>query len=160
MKTKSRLLFFLLMATVLFSFTGEKSKKYKCLIQMTNYEGEGAYVIVSLLNAQGKYVKTLHVLGDDDEWYYEISDWWKFYGRKRTSLDGITGATVAGGERQMIVIGIDPSKLDQGYKIRFETAVEDKNYFSDDIQFELTQANLKQKYSGKGFIRYVRFLPQ
>lgn len=160
MKTKSRILFFLLMAAVLFSFSGEKTNKYKCLIQMTNYEGEGAYVIVSLLNAENKYVKTLHVLGDDDQWYYEISDWWKFYGRKRTGLDGITGATVAGGERQMIMIEIDPSKLDQGYKIRFETAVEVKNYFPDDIQFELTKANLQQKYSGKGFIRYVRFLPQ
>lgn len=160
MKIKSRILFFLALAIVFFSFKGGNIQKYKCLIQMTNYEGEGAYVVVSLLNAENKYLETLYVLGDDDEWYYEVSDWWKFYGRKRTGLDGITGETLAGGERQMIMIDINPSKLDKGYKIRFETAVEAKNYFSDDIQFELTKANLKQKYSGKGFIRYVRFLPQ
>lgn len=160
MKTSSKFLYVLLLSAVLFSFTSGTTKKYRCLIQMTNYEGEGAYVVVSLLNSEGNYEKTLHVLGDDDEWYYEISEWWKFYGRKRTGLDGITGETLAGGERQMIMIDIPSAKIDGDYKIRFETAVEAKNYFASDIEFELTTSNLQKKYEGNGFIRYVRFLTQ
>ncbi len=42
-----------------------QSSKYKCMLQMSNYMGEGAYVVVSLINAKGDYEKTLYVMGDD-----------------------------------------------------------------------------------------------
>ena len=32
-----------------------ETKKYKCLIQLTNYKGEGAYIVASLINPEGKY---------------------------------------------------------------------------------------------------------
>jgi hypothetical protein len=142
------------------SFASSSYKKYKCLIQMTNYEGEGAYIVVSLINPKGQYEKTVYVQGDDSEWYYEITNWWKFYGKKRTKLDGITGSTISGGERSMVVLQIDPAKINKGYKLRFESAVEAKNYHKQDVEFSLTTANLQKKYNGKGFIRYVRMLPQ
>lgn len=146
--------------TLLFSFTSTAEKKVKCLIQMDNYTGEGAYIIVSLINPQGKYEQTVYVHGKDDEWYHELTNWWKFYGKKKTSLDGITGSTIAGGERAMSVFKIDASKIGKGYKLRFESAVEAKNYHCPDIEFALTTANLQKKYNGKGFIRYIRLLPQ
>ncbi|PHR30382.1 MAG: flagellin biosynthesis protein FlgD [Fluviicola sp.] len=142
------------------SFASSTTKKIKCLIQMTNYEGEGAYVIVSLINPKGQYEKTVYVQGDDNEWYYELTSWWKFYGKKRTKLDGITGSTISGGERSMVVIQLDAAKINKGYKLRFESAVEANNYYKKDIEFSLTTANLQKKYNGKGFIRYVRMLPQ
>ena len=36
-----------------------ETKKYKCLIQLTNYKGEGAYIVASLINPEGKYEQTL-----------------------------------------------------------------------------------------------------
>lgn len=160
MRIKSGIAVIAVLSLVLISFSSTNVKRYKCLLQMTNYEGEGAYIVVSLINAQNEYEKTLKVLGDDDEWYYEISNWWKFYGKRRVPLDGITGATLAGGEREVVMIDIDPEKLGKGFRIRFETAVEDKNYFPSEIEFVLSQENLQKKYTGEGFIRYVRFLPQ
>tara|TARA_Y100000385_G_C13104802_1_gene646859 strand:- start:1999 stop:2382 length:384 start_codon:yes stop_codon:yes gene_type:complete len=127
---------------------------------MTNYEGEGAYIVVSLINPKGQYEKTVYVQGDDSEWYYEMTNWWKFYGKKRTKLDGITGSTISGGERSMVVLQIDATTINKGYKLRFESAVEAKNYHKQDVEFSLTTANLQKKYNGKGFIRYVRMLPQ
>ena len=127
---------------------------------MTNYSGEGAYVIISLMNPKGDYEKTLYVQGDDSEWYNTVEEWWKkFYGKKRTNIDAITGATISGGERQITVIEIDDSKLDSGYKIRFETAVEDQGYHASDVEFELTAESVKSKKDGSGFIRYVRMMP-
>ncbi len=145
---------------MIMSMTQTNVKKYKCMIQMSNYEGEGAYVVVSLINPEGKYEKTLYVHGDDDEWYYELTSWWKFHGKKRTKLDGITGGTIAGGERGYNVLKIDPSKINKGYKLRFESAVEATNYYEKDIEFELTTANLTKKMNGKGFIRYIRMVAQ
>tara|TARA_R110002073_G_scaffold336208_1_gene530963 strand:- start:105831 stop:106223 length:393 start_codon:yes stop_codon:yes gene_type:complete len=129
------------------------------MIQMTNYTGESAYVVISLINPDGAYEKTLYVQGDDDEWYHDISEWWNFYGKKRTAIDAITGATIAGGEGSINVIEIEDSKINTGYSIRFETAVEDQEYYTKDVEFELTSENVKSKKEGKGFIRYVRMLP-
>ena len=134
------------------------SKKYKCLIQLTNYKGDGAYIVASLINPQGKYEQTLQVLGDDPEWYSELTEWWKFYGKRQT-IDGITGATISGGERAVKVLTLDENKFDKGYKIRFETAVEDDYYYAKDAEIELKKENLNTKVEGKGYIRYVRLMP-
>lgn len=149
------------MAVVLFGFKkNPESSNYKCMIQMKNYKGEGAYIVISLLDPDGKYEKTLYVQGDDDEWYSDIYEWWNFQGKVRTDIDAITGATISGGERTINVIEIENSKIDAGYKIRFESAVEDQEYYKDDLQFDLTSENLKAKMEGNGFIRYVRMMPQ
>ncbi|WP_417199837.1 DUF2271 domain-containing protein [Bizionia sp.] len=144
----------------LLSFTTiADSTKYKCMIQMTNYTGEAAYVVISLINPEGEYEKTLYVQGDDSEWYHDITDWWKFYGKKRSNIDAITGATIAGGARTISVIDIEDSKIDAGYSIRFETAVEDQEYYTKDVEFPLTSETVKSKKEGSGFIRYVRMMP-
>jgi len=56
------------------AFTPSESTKYKCMIQMTNYDGEGAYIVISLLNPEGEYEKTLYVQGDDEDWYHDITE--------------------------------------------------------------------------------------
>ncbi|MBR9853331.1 MAG: DUF2271 domain-containing protein [Algicola sp.] len=151
----------LMLAGLLFTaFAPTQTKTIKCLIQMTNYSGEGAYLVVSLLKPDGEYEETLYVQGKDSEWYSEIPEWWKFYGKYRPNIDGISGETISGGERTVTILQIPEDKIDKGYSIRFETSVEDQDYYMDDIQFELTSDNLKSKKEGKGFIRYVRMLAQ
>jgi hypothetical protein len=155
---------FPIIAFAIFAVFGFKSTTenttYKCMIQMTNYTGEGAYIVISLLDPNGNYEKTLFVKGNDEEWYHDITDWWKFYGKKRKNIDAITGETISGGERSINSIEIESSKIDSGYKIRFETAVEDQEYYKDDVEFELTSETVKSKVEGKGFIRYIRMMPQ
>ena len=141
-------------------FTAAEKKTVKCMIQMTNYTGEGAYIIVSLMNPKGEYEETLNVLGKDTEWYSEITEWWKFYGKRRPNIDAISGETISCGERTVSVLQIPADKVDKGYSLRFETSVEDIKYYKDDLQFPLTTENLKSKQEGKGFIRYVRMLTQ
>lgn len=133
---------------------------YKCMIQLTNYTGEGAYVIVSLLNAKGEYDSTLYVQGQDEDWYHDIPEWWSFYGKNRPNIDAISGETVSGGERTIRILKIPTDKINAGYSIRFETAVEDQEYYKDDVQFALTSDAVMGKKEGKGFIRYIRMIPQ
>lgn len=130
------------------------------MVQMTNYMGEAAYIVISLIDPKGNYEKTLFVHGDDAQWYNTIEEWWqKFHSKKRSDIDAITGATISGGGRNITVIDIDDSKINAGYKIRFETAVEDQKYHTSDVEFELTSETVKSKQDGKGFIRYVRMMP-
>ncbi|MGI4022157.1 MAG: DUF2271 domain-containing protein [Janthinobacterium lividum] len=133
--------------------------KYKCMIQMTNYMGEGAYIVISLIDNKGAYEKTLYVLGSDKKWYKTLKEWNKFYLKKPANISAITGASVTGGDRSVNVIDIENAKINAGYKIRFESAVEDKNYNVKDLEVPLTTEALSAKNEGTGFIRYVRFSP-
>lgn len=136
------------------------SAKYKCMVQLINYDGEGAYIAVSILDSEGKYKKTLRILGDELEWYPDLSAWWKFYtSSKKPNIDAMTGATIAGGERSIFAVEIESEYLDKGYSVRFETAVEDQRYHEKDLEFPLTSENVNGKFEGSGYIRYVRMMP-
>jgi len=133
-----------------------QSSKYKCMLQMSNYVGEGAYVVVSLINAKGEYEKTLYVMGDDKKWYNSLKEWNKFQTKKPSNISAITGASVTGGDRSITTIEIDNAKINSGYKLRFESAVEDQKYHVADVEIPLTTAGIAEKIEGKGYIRYVR----
>ena len=146
----------LLAVLLLWCEASPKELPLRCMIQMVNYDGEGAYVVVGLVNAQGEYLDTLYVLGDDDEWYYELEEWWRFFGRSKDSIDGITGPTLGGGERTILQLKIQEDWLDCGYGLRFETGVENEGYFPEEVVIALTSDLHNGKHPGEGFIRYVR----
>lgn len=131
--------------------------KYKCMVQMTNYDGEAAYIVVSLINPQGQYEKTLYMMGDDSEWYDSLKEWFSFFKKKSTNIDAITGASITGGNRQTIMLNLDDKLLDKGYKIRFESVVEDQKYYTTDAEVPFSSQEITAKTEGKGYIRYVKF---
>lgn len=137
-----------------------QTTKYKCMIQMQNYSGKEAYVIISLINSKGQYEKTLGVLGPDQEWYNTLKEWDKFRTKKKEKLNAITGASIAGGARATRVIKFDTAKLNKGYTLRFESAVETQDYHVKDAEVTLSSAALDDKagIKGKGYIRQVRFI--
>ena len=145
----------ILMGGVLIS--NAQSAKYKCMIQMNSYQGEKAYVIVSLINPKGQYEKTLSVLGPDKQWFNTLKEWHKYRTRTKENVSAVTGASVGGGDRAMITLTIDKAKIDKGYKLRFESAVEEQKYHTKDVEMPLTAAALAVKTDGTGYIRYVRF---
>ena len=140
----------------LVSFQSVAQSKYKCMLQMANYMGEGAYIVVSLINAKGEYNKTLYVMGDDKKWYKTLKEWHKFYSKKPTDISAKTGASVTGGDRSITTLEIEDSKINKGYKLRFESAVEDQKYYVTDLEIPLTTEGISAKTDGKGYIRYVR----
>lgn len=150
--------FFVILLSLVQSFTSSaQTTKYKCMIQMTNYMGEGAYIVVSIVDAKGGYDKTLYVLGSDKKWYKTLKEWNKAYLKKPSNISAITGASAAGGDRSVVELDIETSKLNSNYKLRFESAVEDKPYYVKDLEIPLTTAGLSAKSEGTGYIRYVRF---
>lgn len=138
------------------AFSTAQVSKYKCMLQMSSYSGEEAYVVVSLINPKGVYEKTLYVMGPDKKWYDTLKEWHKFQSKKPVKLNAITGASVAGGDRSITTFSIEDKYLNKGYKIRFESAVEDQKYHINDVEIPLTSAGITQKTDGKGFIRYVK----
>ncbi len=142
---------------LLLALNTSAQNKYHCMVQMANYKGEAAYVVISLVNPQGQYEKTLYMMGDDKQWYDSLKEWFGFFTNKKTNIDAITGASITGGDRKIIKLDLDDSKLDKGYTIRFESAVEDQKYYTIDAQIPFSSEAITEKVNGSGYIRYVKF---
>lgn len=127
------------------------------LVQLNPYEGDEAYFSLYLVNPEGRYEKTLWVSGDDAEWYPDLARWWRYLSRNPQELDVITGASTAGGDRQIIHLDIDESLIDAGYSLRVETSVEDQENHFEDAQVELTTDGQRARTPGMGYVRYIRY---
>lgn len=150
---------FIVVICALFLFGNQsfaQSSKYKCMIQMINYQGEKAYVIISLINPKGEYEKTLSVLGPDKQWFNTLKEWHKFQTRTKEKINTVTGASVGGGDRAIRTIEIDEAKLNKGYKLRFESAVEEQKYHVTDVEIPLIKEAITARADGKGYIRFVK----
>ena len=141
---------------VFFALHTNAQDKYKCMVQMTNYNGEAAYMVVSLIDPQGNYQKTLYVFGDIGKYYDSLKKWFVFYQDKKEKIDAVTGASITQGDRKTITLNLNKNLLDQGYKIRFESAVEDQNYYTTDAEVPFSSESLKGKTEGSGYVRYIR----
>ncbi len=157
---KIHLFAFTILTAILFSFTkSESDTNYKCMMQMINYTGENAYVVISLINPDGKYDRALAVYGKDEKWYADIIQWWGYQKKAKQKIDGITGASIAGGQRAMNIVKIPSNLINKGYKIRVESAVESQTYHKNDIDFDYKSENINQKIDGKGYVKYIRLIP-
>ena len=128
MKSFLKISLLTLISFLSFQATAQTSK-YKCMLQMSNYVGEGAYIVVSLINPKGEYEKTLYVMGDDKKWYKTIKEWHKFQSKKQENISAKTGASVTGGDRSITTIEIEDAKINKGYKLRFESRESKKKIF-------------------------------
>ncbi|AEI50981.1 DUF2271 domain-containing protein [Runella slithyformis] len=131
---------------------------FKCLVQLTNYSGEGAYVMVSLIDNKGKYKKTLQVFGKEKRWWDDLPSWFKFYTITKENVDGVSGASITAGSRRVFSITADETVFDKGYQLRFETAVENKDYKEKDVEMAFSEANVGKAVEGTGYIRYVKLI--
>lgn len=136
-----------------------KATTVKCLLQLKNYSGKKPYVVVSIVDENEKYEQTLYMQGQDDEWYNTLKEWWAQLGKDgKENIDAISGATINPGARAIIAFEIPEDKIGNHYQLRFESAVEDQDYHKKDLEVALTKENLKRKFDGSGYIRYVRLI--
>ena len=155
---------FLLLISLSFS-PKKESISLKCMIEMKDYSGEGAYINISIVSKEN-YLKTIYVLGNDKAWFSEMKSFWKYIRDNKLYLDkdfypiidGISGATISGNQKRVIILKIPKSFLNKNHQLRFETAVEDEGYFANDVNFVLSKKGLNKSYSGQGFIRNVKFI--
>ena len=130
----------------------------KCLVQLINYSGEGAYVVVSLIDSKGKYKKTLQVFGKEKRWWDDLPSWFKFLSTSKENVDGVTGASITAGGRKVFSIQLDEAFFNRGYKLRFETAVENKEYQEKDVEMDFSDENVGKNINGTRYIRYVKLI--
>jgi hypothetical protein len=124
---------------------------------LNTYRGNAAYLAIYLTNPDGKYEQTLWVAGKKSKYYKHLLDWARGSGLKTAEYEGMTGASVSGGDSLTIKADIDDALIDAGYLIRVDSAVEDKRENRIDAEVTLTTSGAGTPVSGRGYVNTLSY---
>lgn len=124
---------------------------------LNTYRGNAAYLAIYLTNPDGKYEQTLWVAGKKSKYYKHLLDWARGSGVKATEYEGMTGASVSGGDSLTIKTDIDDTLIDAGYLIRVDSAVEDKRENRIDAEVTLTTGGAGTPVSGRVYVKTLSY---
>nr|WP_295888053.1 DUF2271 domain-containing protein [uncultured Devosia sp.] len=92
---------------------------------LVQYSGHGAYLAIYLTNPDDSYNSTLWVSGQKSKYYGDLRGWARAASTAGSlNLDGITGASVGGGQTLTVHANLADTLLDAGYHIHVDSAVE------------------------------------
>jgi hypothetical protein len=119
---------------------------------LVQYSGHAAYLAVYLANPDGSYHSTLWVAGQKSKYYGDLRGWARAASTGGSlNLDGITGASVGGGETLTVHASLADTLVDAGYTIHVDTAVEKGGEYADDAVIPLTSAPATA--AGRGYVQ-------
>jgi len=119
---------------------------------LKDYRGNEAYLAIYVTDAQGAYQRTLWFGGKKAKYYKHLRDWAQGGGSKPAEFDGLTGASVGGGETLEVAIELEDALIDAGYEIRIDSAVEDKRDNRGEIKLPLTQQATTVNGGAQGYV--------
>lgn len=119
---------------------------------LKDYRGNEAYLAIYVTDAQGAYRRTLWVAGKKAKYYKHLRDWAQGGGSKPAEFDGLTGASVGGGETLEVAVELEDALIDAGYEIRIDSAVEDKRDNRGEIKLPLTQQATTVNGGAQGYV--------
>lgn len=141
-------------ATVAFALPSAAAAKPVTLeTTLKAYGGPGAYVVLWVADATGKYKGTLWMAGDVPKYWRHLSDWQRASGGRAAEVDGITGASIGSGKTLKITVDVADALLDAGYTVHIDTSVEDGRDNPSEIVAPLAAAQVGKPLAGKGYVK-------
>ena len=117
------------------------------------YGGNGAYAVIWVADAAGKYKGTLWMAGDRAKYWRHLSDWQRASGGRASEVDGITGASIGSGKTLKITLDLADALIDAGYTVHVDTSVENDRDFPSEVVAPLTAAQNGKPVNGKGYVK-------
>ena len=141
----------LALATLLAAPVAASARPVGLNVQLKNYGGDGAYVVVYLAKA-GQYEGTLWMAGTRQKYYRHLRDWVAVTGGSGSEIDGITGASVGSGRSLTVTVDVADALIDAGYEVRIDTAVENMRENPGEIVVPLTTDGAGLAIHGRGYV--------
>lgn len=123
---------------------------------LKNYGGNGAYVVLYVADAAGKYRGTLWMAGGKAKYYRHLSDWQRASGGATTEVDGVTGASIGSGKTLKINLDLADALIDAGYQLHVDTAVEDGRDNPSEVVAPLATHSVSTAVTSKGYVKSFR----
>lgn len=142
----------LLLGTALLVPGAALAKDISVDVQLVRYSGNPAYLAVYVTNPDGSYNSTLWVSGTRTRWLRDLRQWAEGASAAGVTLDGITGASVGGGQVLTVNASIADSLIDAGYEVHVDSAVEHGGSYSSDAVVPLTSAQNGLAVAGTGYV--------
>jgi hypothetical protein len=117
------------------------------------YGGNGAYVVLYVTDAAGKYRGTLWMAGGRSKYYSHLRDWQRASGGAASEVDGITGASIGSGRTLKVSLDLADALVDAGYQVHVDTAVEDGAENPSEVVAPLSSGAAGTPVSGKGYVK-------
>ena len=124
---------------------------------LNNYGGDGAYLVLYLTDAAGRYAGTLWVAGGKSKYYDSLAGWYRATGGDPAQIDGITGASVGAGRTLEITLDLADALFDAGYVLHVDAAVEDMRDSPSEIRVPLSTQNAGKPQAGKQYIQSLTY---
>jgi hypothetical protein len=121
---------------------------------LKRYGGNGAYLAIYIVDANGKLFKTVRLAGGKAKYHRHLGGW---YRASRGRIDGATGASVGAGETLLVSVDLADALIDAGYQIRVDSAVENIGEAPADAAVPLNAASAGRAVPGRGFVSALRF---
>ena len=142
----------LLLGTALATPTVAFAKDIAVDVKMVRFGGYPAYVAVYITNPDGSYNSTLWVSGGKMKYLGALRQWAKGASAVGVNIDGISGASVGGGQTLTVKASIADALIDAGYEVHVDTAIENGGQFSSDAVAPLTNSASDQPVDGTGYV--------
>ena len=139
-------------ATALVAPTVADAREITFETTLKAYGGDGAYVVLYIVDSAGAYQGTLWMAGGKAKYYHHLSDWERASGGSTAEIDGITGASVGAGKTLKITLDLADTLIDGGFELRIDTAVEDMRDNPSDVVAPLTTAGNGKPVAGRGYV--------
>ncbi|MCO5157173.1 MAG: DUF2271 domain-containing protein [Aquamicrobium sp.] len=124
---------------------------------LNNYGGDGAYLVIYLTDAAGRYAGTLWVAGGKSKYYDSLAGWYRATGGDPAQIDGITGASVGAGRTLEITLDLADALFDAGYVLHVDAAVEDMRDSPDDVAVPLTTQGAGKPTPGRRYVASLKY---
>jgi len=125
--------------------------------QLSNYNGNGAYLAIYVTDANGGYQKSLWLAGSKPKYWKHLRDWARATGGSRAEVDGVTGASVGAGNTLHVTVDVADALIDAGYEIRIDSAAENMREVSGDVVVPLTSAGAGKAVGGSLYIKSFQY---
>lgn len=143
----------LAMAAIIALPTLAEARDVTFTTELKNYRGDGAYLALYLVDANGKYQRTLWLAGKKTKYYKHLADWARGSGLRSSEYDGVTGASVLSGKTLNVTVDVAQELIDAGYEVRVDTAVEDMRDNRADVSAPLTSDGVGKSFPGRGYVQ-------
>ena len=144
----------LMLATALVAPSMAMARDVTIETSLVQYSGHAAYLAVYLTNPDGSYNSTLWVSGQKSKYYGDLRGWARAASSAGSlKLDGITGASVGGGQTLTVHAILAGALFDAGGQIHVDTAVENGGQYADDAVIALTSTPAAA--TGTGYVNTI-----
>ncbi len=128
-------------------------------VMARNFIG-GAYAVLYLVDAEGKYETTFHVFGTTQRYYLHLRNWYRATDLADVDnfadADGKSGPSVRRGEVAEISVEIADELFDKGYMLRIDSTLYEGRDYGTDAEVPLATTSSGVEIEGRGYVKTLR----